>query len=203
VPPESCVRINGDIEPSGSTIEQDLPSPGFVLQLTNDPGPTAVRLRGMAPNVMNPANPVVLPRGKEFRSLMVPMEEDVILPSPLVTLVGIPAARQLFEVPPSGSQSMAVIVTVTPPPTPEQFAIDNWPIVAAEADGAKHADASIATLKNPNSSTFRFSIVLFSSVNTRLISKVNNWLLGLRIGHPERRVNDRISVEYPLQYQYS
>jgi hypothetical protein len=54
---------------------------------------------------------------------------------------------------------MSVIVTVTPPP--EQFPIDNWPIVAAEADGAKDADASTATVKNPNFSTFRFSIFVF------------------------------------------
>jgi hypothetical protein len=63
---------------------------------------------------------------------------------------------------------------MTPPPTPEQFAIDNWPIVAAEAEGATVAQASMATLKTPIFSTFCFSIVLFSSVNTKLISKVNN-----------------------------
>jgi hypothetical protein len=67
---------------------------------------------------------------------------------------------------------MSVIVTVTPPP--EQFPIDNWPIVAAEAEGATVAQASTAKLKNPNFSMFRFAIVLFSSVSTRLISKVNN-----------------------------
>jgi hypothetical protein len=168
-PPASCVRINGDITPPGSTIEQELPSPGFTVQLTNDPGPTAMRLRGMAPNVMNPANPLVLPRGKEFRSLMVPMELDVILPSPLVTFVGIPAARQLFEAPPSGSQSMAVIVTVTPPPTPEQFAIDNWPMVAAEADGANVAKASMAKLNNPNFNAFCFFNVFLRKVQGHFI----------------------------------
>jgi hypothetical protein len=108
---------------------------------------------------MNPANPVVLPLGKEFKSLMVPKEVLPMLPSPLVTFVGIPAWRHWL----AGSQSIVVIVTTTPPP--EQFPTDNWPMVAAEADGGNVANANTAKPKITDLSTFRCFTVFLRSLH--------------------------------------
>src|ERR1017187_8035207 len=90
---------------------------------------------------------------------------------------------------------MSVIVTVTPPP--EQLPIDNWPIVAAEAEGATVAQARMAKLKNPYFNTLRFSIVLFSSVSTKLISKVNNYILGIK-NRPPRTTCQRPNLSRGL-----
>ena len=200
-PPGSCIRTNGDIAPPGSTIEQELPLPGFVVQEVADPGPSPLRSRNMEPNVMNPVNPT--PGVVASRSLMVPTELLVRVNGviPLVTAVGLPAARQLFEAPPFGSQSMAVIVTMTPPPTPEQFAIDNVPIVAAEADGANVAQASTAKLKTTNFSEYCFFNVFLRKVKGHYLRL---WVtLGTRISTLKQLVNESMCAEWTLQYRYA
>src|ERR1035437_178503 len=90
VPPLSCIRIKGDIELSGSRIEQELLRPGFEPQSGTVPGPSVTRSRLMEPNVMNPAKPA---GGGLAKSLMVPKEVFVRVNGaiPLVTRVGVPA----------------------------------------------------------------------------------------------------------------
>jgi hypothetical protein len=65
---------------------------------------------------------------------------------------------------------MEVVVTVTRPAEP----VNSVPMTPAAAEGRNMAEATTAQQIIPNFTTCLFSIVLFSSVNTKLISKVNN-----------------------------
>src|ERR1035437_2184461 len=99
----------------------------------------------------------------------------------------------------AGSQSMRLIVTVTPPP--EQFPTDNWPTVAAEAEGANVAQANTATPKTPNFSKFRFFNVFLRKVQGHYLKL---WAaLGTRIRTLKELVNEPICAEWTISYQYS
>ena|ERR1035437_1123204 len=126
------------------------------------PGPSVIRSKARGPvnseppvNVMNPVSPpgtsLITP---------VPAKDGPIVSRALTLLLRFVAAETWRHAGGSGdpefsgSQSMAVRVTLIPPPL--QFATDRWPMIEAEADGANVAQASMAKLKTPAFSTFRF-----------------------------------------------